>query len=83
MCRPLEVFACRQLECAVEIDPCADIALVSVLSDPRIPIHVFATDLLRSVGGGIVGNNQLKIFELLREDGVDGLTKEGSPIIDR
>ena len=70
--RPLEVLAAREVEAAVVVRPRPEVAWVPDVTHAGVPSGVGGADLRGAVGGGVVGDDQLEVPEVLLQDRVDG-----------
>ncbi len=78
---PFEVFA-GGLEINVsQIPSCAHVAVGTVVANAIILRGIFPADLLATIGGAIVGDDELKILECLIQDRLDGGSQEPLPVV--
>jgi hypothetical protein len=69
---PFEVRAGGKMKHSIEIGGCADVLLGAEIPYPGVTMGVSKTDLIRLIGGTIVGDNEFKILKLLCQNGIKG-----------
>ncbi len=79
---PLEVLAAGETEALMEVGCCADIRRVAYIAHPAVVGFPTEGDLLRAVGGSVVGDDQLEIRVGLAEDRPYRLVEVCLPILD-
>ena len=81
--RPLEVHAGRQMERLVVVVRGSQVLTVADVSDPAVLLRVAARDLLRAVRRRVVGDDELEVFERLRQDRIDRLRDVSLSVVHR
>src|SRR5712672_746654 len=80
---PFEVFA-GGLEVNIsQVPSCAHVAVCTVVANAIILRGIFPADLPATIGGAIVGDDELKILECLVQDGLDGGSQETIPVVEK
>src|SRR5690606_9818272 len=79
--RPLEVGASSLMDGEIVIGSGAEVLLLPEVADPMVALGEAAADLLSSVRGGVVGDDQLEIVECLLEDRLDRLIQELGAVV--
>ena len=81
--QPFEQLAARLVEGAREVARGPKVALVAQVANPRIAGGEIACDRFRTIGRGIVADDQLEVGEALRQRRADRVLKEVLPVVDR
>ncbi len=82
--RPLDVAGRRvgQVQDVGEVPRRAAVALLARVADPRVDRREAPGDLLGSVRGGVVADDQLEVAHLLRQQRLDGTGEELLAVVD-
>ncbi len=79
---PIEVISPGVLEDELEIPGGPDVGVLSDIAYARIPPGIAFTDLAGSIGGGVVGDEDLQVRMILGQQGVQGVGQVHLPIED-
>ena len=81
--RPLEQLGAGLVERPVVVRGGADVDRLPEVADPRVLGQVLPADLLRAVGRGVVGDDQVEVAVALPQQGVQGLREVLLAVVDR
>jgi hypothetical protein len=79
---PPEIRSRRLLEDPVVVASQADVVGVAHVADTPVPHGESLRDLLRRIGRGVVGDDELEVSERLRKPALDRLAQEVLPVED-
>ena len=83
MSGPFKIVAPRHFENPLVIRGSTEIGLIPHVPNPRVPVCIPLANVARRIGGSVILNDQLKIFVILDQDGLNRLMNEPLTVVNR